>query len=596
MPAPHPGGTSSRADSSRFEPGRAAAVLHGPRAAPIMGWAYPIDGGAGRELSETFDYLIIGAGSAGCVVANRLALASGATLCVLEAGPRDIHPFIHIPAGFMKTVADPSINWLYETLPGEGTAGRRIPQPRGKTLGGSGSINGHVYNRGQRLDYDTWAQMGNRGWGYREVLPYFKRSERRIGAGDGRFRGRDGPFTVTELDWKHPLVDAFIEGALSLGIPRNLDYNGASHEGVALAQRSIYRGRRVSPARAFLHPAMRRGNLDVRTGAHVEGILFEGRRAVGARYLRGGRSLEVRAAREVILCAGVFNSPQILHRSGVGPPALLADLGVPVVRALSGVGENLRDHCYVALVARVKGVDTINERARGLRLAREVLRYAIDRGGLLSLQPTLVYLSWHSDESVRNNDLQVTFTPASYGETYESGLDREPGMTFGGWSHRTESRGYVRASSPDPLAPPLIQPNYLADEMDQRGMLAALRLARRILRSEPLSPYCDGEKTPGEEVTGDDELLAYGRESCSSCYHPMGTCRMGPGGDPGAVVDAELRVHGVEGLRVADASVMPTMPSGNLNAPTLMIAEKAADMILGRSPLPPAELDDPPAS
>ena len=560
-----------------------------------MDRAHAIDGGAGREVSETFDYLIIGAGSAGCVVANRLTQAGGVTVCVLEAGPRDTNPFIHIPAGFMKTVVDPSVNWLYESEPGEGTAGRRIAQPRGKTLGGSGSINGHVYNRGQSLDYDTWAQSGNRGWGYRDVLPYFKRSERRMGAGDERFRGRDGPLTVTDLDWSHPLIDAFIEGAVSLGIPRNPDYNGATQVGVGRTQRSIFGGRRMSPARAFLHPARKRRNLDVRTGMHVERILFDGRRATGVRCLRGGRSLDLRAERGVVLCAGAFNSPQILHRSGVGPPEVLAELGVPVVHALPGVGENLRDHCYVPLVSRVKGVDTINERARGLRFAREILRYAIDRGGLLSLQPTLVYVTWHSDEAARNNDIQVTFTPASYGETYESGLDREPGMTCGGWSHRTESRGYVRASSADPFAPPVIQPNYLADEIDRRGVLAALRLARRILRSGPLSPYYDGEKVPGEDVTGDDELLAYCRESCSSCYHPMGTCRMGPRDDPGAVVDAELRVHGLEGLRVVDASVMPTMTSGNLNAPTLMIAEKASDMILGRSPLPPAELDDLPA-
>ena len=545
-------------------------------------------------MSEIFDYLVIGAGSAGCVLANRLTADGMATLCVLEAGPRDTNPFIHIPAGFMKTVVDPAINWLYETEPGEGTAGRRIPQPRGKTLGGSGSINGHVYNRGQRRDFDTWSQMGNRGWGYRDVLPYFKRSEGRIGPGDDRFRGRDGPFRVTDLDWEHPLIDAFVEGAQSLGIPYNPDYNGATQVGVARVQRSIYRGRRMSPSRAFLRPAMKKRKLTVRTGALVEHIRFEGRRAAGVRYLQGGRSREVRAAREVILCAGVFNSPQILHRSGVGPPELLGALGVPVVHALDGVGENLRDHCYVPLVARVKGVGTINERARGLRLAGEVLRYAFDRRGLLSLQPTLVYVSWHSDESLRNTDLQVTFTPASYGEVYESGLDVEPGVTCGGWLHRTESRGYVRARSRDPREAPVIQPNYLAEEIDRRGMRAALRLARRILATAPFAPYYDGEKLPGKEVESDDELLAYSREHCSSCYHPLGSCRMGPRRDPAAVVDDQLRVHGMEGLRVVDASIMPTMPSANLNAPTLMIAEKASDMILARPPLPPAILDDEP--
>ena len=541
-------------------------------------------------MTETFDYLVIGAGSAGCVIANRLALEGGASVCVLEAGPRDTHPFIHIPAGFMKTVVDPSVNWLYETEPSEGTAGRRIPQPRGKTLGGSGSINGHVYNRGQRRDFDTWAQLGNRGWSYQDVLPYFKRSEGRIGPGDDRFRGRDGPFKVTDLDWTHPLVDAFIEGAVSLGIPCNPDYNGETQEGVGLAQRSIFRGRRMSPARAFLRPAMKNRRLNVRTGTLVERILFEGRRAVGVRCLRGAQSEEIRAAREVILCAGVFNSPQILHRSGVGPPELLSSLGAPVVHPLPGVGENLRDHCYVQVVARAKAVATLNERSRGLRLAKEILHYAIKRRGVLSLQPTLVYVSWHSDETERNTDLQVTFTPGSYGEVFESGLDREPGMSCTVFAQRTESVGYVRARSLDPRESPIIQPNYLAAEIDRRATLAGIRLARRILATPAMAPYHAGETLPGAAATTDDELLAYSRENCSTCYHPMGSCRMGPETDPTAVVDAELRVHRLEGLRIADASIMPTMPSANLNASALMIGEKASDMILGRSPLAPVDL------
>ena len=542
-------------------------------------------------MSEVFDYVVIGAGSAGCVIANRLAVDGNARVCVLEAGPRDTNPFIHIPAGFMKTIVDPRVNWMYETEPSAGTAGRRIAQPRGKTLGGSGSINGHIYNRGQRQDFDTWAQLGNRGWGYRDVLPYFKRSEGFQGSGDEQFHNRNGPFKVTDLDWEHPLNDAFIEGAASLGIPHNPDYNGADQTGVARIPRSIYRGRRMSPARAFLRPAMKTGRVDVRTEAHVEKILFEGKRALGIRYLRAGESHEVRAAREVILCAGVFNSPQILHRSGIGPPALLASIGAPVIHGLEGVGENLRDHVYVPMVSRVKGVDTINEQSRGLRLAMEVLRYVLTRRGLLSLQPSHVYLSWHSDDATRNTDVQVTFTPASYGKAYEAGLDTEPGMTVGAWAHRTESRGYVRAVSTDPHAPPIIQPNYLADEIDQRVTLAGLRLARRVLTTPAMSRYYDGEKTPGTGITTDDELLAYARESCSSAYHPMGTCRMGPMTDPSAVVDDALRVHGLDGLRVVDASIMPTMPSANLNAPTLMIAEKASDMILGKVPLPSAEID-----
>ena len=542
-------------------------------------------------MNQTFDYIIIGAGSAGCVMANRLTLQGDAKVCVLEAGPRDSNIFIHIPAGWYKTVSDASINWLYHTEPSEGSAGRRIAQPRGKTLGGSGSINGNIYNRGQRMDFDTWAQMGNRGWGYADILPYFKRGEKRIGEGDDKFHGRDGTLTITDLDWKHPLVDAFIEGANSLGIPTNPDYNGETQEGIAAAQRTIHRGRRMSPARAFLHPAIKQSNrLEVRTEAHVEHIVFEGKRAVGVRYLRGGRSHEVRAEREVILAAGVFNSPQILHRSGVGPPELLADIGAQVVHALPGVGENLRDHVFAPVVARVKGVETINEMSHGLRLAREVLKYVFTRRGLLALQVTLVYLSWHSDEAVRNTDIQICFTPASYRTGVDFGLNDYPGMTAAAWQHRTESKGYVRARSTDPFEAPIIQPNYLAEEIDRRALLSGVRLARRIYATPALAPYFDGEELPGPAIQADDELLDFCRQNCGTGYHPMGTCRMGPASDPTAVVDDELRVHGMQGLRVVDASIMPTMPSGNLNAPTLMIGEKASDMILGREPLPSVEL------
>ena len=544
-------------------------------------------------MSESFDYIIIGAGSAGCVMANRLALEGGTRVCVLEAGPRDSNIFIHIPAGWYKTVNDANINWLYETEPSDGTAGRRIAQPRGKTLGGSGSINGNIYNRGQRLDFDTWAQMGNRGWSYADILPYFKRGEKRIGEGDDRFHGRNGALTITDLDWKHPLIDAFIEGSGSLGIPHNRDYNGETQIGVSTAQRTIHRGRRMSPARAFLHPARKSTNrLDVRTEAHVEHILFEGKRAVGVRYLRDGQSHEVRAEREVILAAGVFNSPQILHRSGVGPPDLLADIGVPVVHALPGVGENLRDHVGAPVVTRVKGVETINELSHGVRLAGEVLKYLFTRRGLLAIQVTLVYLSWHSDEAVRNTDIQLCFTPGSYRTDVDFGLNDYPGMTAFAWQNRTESRGYVRARSTDPFEAPIIQPNYLAEEIDRRAILSAVRLARRIYATPAMARYVEAEELPGPAIQNDDELLDFCRQNCGTGYHPMGTCRMGPASDATAVVDDELRVHGMEGLRVVDASIMPTMPSGNLNAPTLMIGEKASDMILGRAPLPAVELDN----
>ena len=544
------------------------------------------------QVAETFDYVIIGAGSAGSVITARLSEQPDTSVCVLEAGPPDRNPFIHIPAGFMKTMVNPAINWLYQTEPSAGTGGRRIGQPRGKTLGGSGSINGHVYNRGQSMDYNVWAQLGNRGWGYADVLPYFKRTERRIGDGDDRFRGRDGEFVVENLRWQHPLLDAFIAGAASLGIPENPDYNGARQEGVSRAQRSIYRGRRMGPAQAFLRPAMRRRNVEVRTRALVDKILFEGKRAVGVRYLLGDTPKEVRARREVILCGGAFNSPQLLQRSGVGPAALLKDIKVPVVHALAGVGENLRDHYAMRISARVKNITTINERARGVRLTGEVVKYLVGAPSILELQPTLVYCFWKSRDTLQNSDIQLTFTPASYKEGVQAQLDQEPGMTCAGWQQRPESKGYVWARSADPRAAPLIQPNYLRDEQDQQTLLAATRLARLLLRTAPLAPYYAGEVFPGEQVESDAELLDAIRQRSTTCFHPMGTCRMGPASDPTAVVDEQLRVYGLEGLRVADASIMPTMPSANTHAATLMIAEKAADMIRGRAPLCAVDLAD----
>ena len=448
---------------------------------------------------ETYDYVIVGAGSAGSVLANRLTADGTTSVCVLEAGPRDWHPYIHIPAGFIKTYHDARVNWLYSMEPGPWTGGRRILAPRGKTLGGSSSINGHIYNRGQPMDFDTWAQLGNRGWGYADVLPYFRRMERRIGDGDPTFRGRDGNLTVTDIDWRHPLCDAFIEGAVEAGIPRNPDYNGKIQEGVAYAQRTILNGRRVSAARAFLHPAMQRPNLRVLTHAHTTNLVLDGKRAVGVRYLKGGHdgtAYEVRARREVILAAGSYNSPQLLQLSGIGPAELLKSLGIPVQHALAGVGENLRDHYAPRFVARVKNIDTINQRVRGLRLAGEVAKWLFTRKGVLALSPTHVYCFWRSDPAVANSDIQLTFTPASYREGVQGELEREPGMTVASWQQRPESRGYVRLRSSDPFEAPVIQPNYLALESDRRVLLAGhaarpaaaqVEAARALLRPRGLS-------------------------------------------------------------------------------------------------------------
>jgi choline dehydrogenase len=542
---------------------------------------------------ETFDYVIVGAGSAGSVLANRLSEDGAASVLVLEAGPSDWHPFIHIPAGFIKTFHDPRVNWLYSMEPSEWTGGRRILAPRGKTLGGSSAINGHIYNRGQRMDFDTWAQMGNRGWGYADVLPYFRRMERRLGDGDSTYRGRDGALTVSDLDWRHPLCEAFIAGAVSLGIPRNPDYNGAVQEGVAYAQRTINNGRRVSAATAFLHPARKRRNVTVRTRAHTTELLLEGRRCVGVAYTlggRGGAARTVRASREVILSAGAYNSPQLLQLSGIGPAPLLQSLGIPVRHALAGVGEGLRDHYAPRFTARVKNIDTINERARGLRLAREVIRYLTTRKGILALNPTLIYCFWRSEPHIANSDLQFTFTPASYREGVQGELDLEPGMTIASWQQRPESRGWVRLRSSDPFEAPIIQPNYLAEESDRRVLLAGMKLARRLLKTEPLRPYYAYEDFPGDKVESDAELLGAAKQRGTTTFHPSGTCRMGPPSDPLAVVDDRLRVHGLEGLRVIDASIMPTMLSANLNAATLMLADKASDLIRGRAPPEPVVL------
>jgi choline dehydrogenase len=534
---------------------------------------------------ETFDYVIVGAGSAGCVLANRLSEDLSTSICVLEAGPSDWHPYIHLPAGFIKTFHMRSINWAYQQEPGPWTGGRSIYAPRGKTLGGSSSINGHIFNRGQRLDFDTWAQLGNRGWSYSDVLPHFKRLERRIGEGDDAYRGREGNLVVTTMEWKDTLCEAFMAGAISLGIPRNPDYNGAIQEGVSYAQRTIQNGLRVSAAKAFLHPARKRGNVDVRTHAHATQIILEGKRAVGVRYMKGGgrgTPIEVRANKEVILSGGSYNSPQLLQLSGIGSPELLRSHGIEVRHALAGVGEGLQDHYAPRTVARVKNIKTINQLRQGWHLWVEALKWATTRRGLLSLSPTMVYCFWHSGETTESSDLQLTFTPASYKEGVQGQLEDEPGMTVASWQQRPESRGYVRIRSADPFAAPIIQTNYLTAELDRRVVVAGMKLARRLLKSAPLAPYYDYEDFPGPGVQSDDEFLDAVTQRGTTTFHPGCTCRMGPADSTWAVVDDHLRVHGLQGLRVVDASIMPRMISANLNASTLMIADKASDLIRGR--------------
>ena len=535
-------------------------------------------------MSSEFDYVVVGAGSAGCILASRLTESGKNTVCLLEAGPPDWNPFIHIPAGFIKTLYNPKINWMYEAEPTYWTADRIIDVPRGKTLGGSSSINGHIYNRGQRLDYDTWSQRGNRGWGYADILPYFKRCEQRIGAGDDTFRGRDGNLQVTDLNYKHPLCEAFMEGAGELGIPRNLDYNGSSQEGISYVQRTTYRRRRVSTARAFLNPAKKRSNLKVVTNAFVTRILLDSKTARGVEFSKGGQGGElsqVSAKKEVILSGGTINSPQLLQLSGIGEGALLRSLGIEVVHELPGVGENLRDHYAPRFCARVKGIETINEQSKGVKLLGEIAKYFVGGRSILNLSPSMVYGFWHSDPVAKNNDIQFVFAPASYKLGKHGLLADHPGFTVAAWQHRPDSKGWVRLRSVDPFEKPIIQPNYLSEESDRAVTIKAMKLARSLMHTKSMSPYFDGEEYPGSEIESDDELLDAARHWGSTTYHVMGTCRMGPDSDPMAVVDDNLRVKGIANLRVIDASIMPTMLSANLNAGAMMIGEKGADLVLG---------------
>ncbi len=537
----------------------------------------------------TYDYVIVGAGAAGCLLASRLSEDPGVSVCLLEAGPRDRNPLIHIPAGFIKVGHDPAYTWDFQTEPGAGIDGRSVTTRMGRTLGGSSSINGFNYTRGAAEDFNAWSALGNAGWSYPEVLPYFKRTEKRLGPHDARYRGSEGLLPITDCDWRHPLCDAFIAGASQMGLPAHVDYNAGSQFGAGYYQRWIYKGRRFSAAKAFLGPARGRPNLYVLTGAHVTRVLFEVKRAVGVQYqaAEGGLVQAVRARREVILSAGAANTPKLLQLSGVGSRAVLQDQGIDVVHNLAGVGENFHDHCMVRSVVKVAGVETINSTARGLRLAREIVRWTLGKPSLMAISPSVAFAFAKLSEASTRADLQFHFSPGSYASGIAGKLDDFPGMTLGFYQLRPRSRGYVRLRSANPFDLPLIQPNYLTHPEDQRAVIGGLRLARALLHSDALLPYCLQDDFPPVSATSDDALLASARERGGTAWHFMGTCKMGQADDPEAVVDSELRVMGLEGLRVVDASVMPMMPSGNTGAPTMMIAEKASDLIRGNPPLMP---------
>lgn len=527
----------------------------------------------------SYDHVIVGAGSAGCVLANRLSADGRRRVLLLEAGPTDSDPWIRIPAGMGRLFTNPKVNWRYHYEPEPGLDNRRIYLPRGKVLGGSSAINGHVYMRGVPGDYDFWEQSGNAGWGWQGVLPYFLRSERHAG-GDSDHHSGQGELGVARLSHPHTASQDFVAAAQQLGVRWNDDFNGSSQEGVGYLEFNLKDGMRCSSATAFLKPARGRSNLRVVTGAMVERITMADGRATGVRYRQGAEAHEVQA-REVILSGGAVNSPQLLMLSGIGEPEELRRHGVEVVHRLPGVGKNLHDHVYAHCMAFVEPGYSINRIiSSNLRLVPHVLRYLARRDGLLLTAAAQVGMFVRVDPEAATPDLQIQFRPFSMavGKDGRMASEPEPVVTASCACLRPRSRGRLWLKSADPLQAPGMVANFLVDEADQRVMIEGLRWIRRIYSTQPLAGHVTAERTPGAERQTDDELLAYLRANAQSMYHPVGTCRMGV--DEGAVVDPRLRVRGVAGLRVVDASVMPAIPSGNTNAPTIMIAEKAADMII----------------
>src|SRR6202047_4734428 len=530
-----------------------------------------------RDVPREFDYVIVGAGSAGWVVANRLSADGKNSVLLLEAGPKDTNLWIHVPLGYGRLFKEKTVNWMYQTEPEPGLDGRSVFQPRGKVLGGSSSINGLLYIRGQHEDYDRWRQHGNHGWGFDDVLPYFKKAEdQHRGADD--FHGIGGPLPVSDLGHPDPLSAAFIAAAAEAGLPVNRDFNGASQEGAGFFQTTTRHGRRASAAVAYLRPAKGRHNLRVETAALAQRIVFAGHRAVAVEYRQAGSLRTARARKEILVAGGAFNSPQLLQLSGVGSAELLRKHGIDVVLDARGVGHDLQDHMQVRVVMRcsqrITLNDIVNHHVRKILMG---LRSAAFRTGPLTIAAGTSGAFFKTNPRLATPDIQIPFLPFSTDKMGEK-LHSFSGFSASVCQLRPESRGSLRIRSADPAAPPEIRINYLATEVDRAANVEGLKILRKILQAPALTSYVVEEVDPGIKIMSDEALLAYCRARGSTIYHPTSTCRMGS--DPLAVVDQRLRVRGLEGLRVVDGSIMPDLVSGNTNAAIIMIAEKASDMIL----------------
>ena len=532
----------------------------------------------GFKMDNNFDYIIVGAGSAGCAVANRLSENPKNKVLLIEAG-RAFHPVSRLPASFALLIDNPLANWRYRSEPEESTANREIPIPRGKLLGGSSSINGLVYVRGNKLDYDTWAQMGNTGWSYEDVLPFFKKMENYQGEVTD-IRGNDGPLKVSEVNDRNPIYDGLFKAAEENNIPLNKDYNGEEQEGIGYTQTTIFKGERMSAEVAYLRPIKSRKNLTIVTNSLVTRLLFEEKKCVGLEVKQKNKSIRYLTTKEIILCGGAINSPQILELSGIGNRDILEEKGISVIHELKGVGENLRDHIAPRIVYKItKPGIAYNDKARGLNLLKQIANYVFKRDGFLTLPSAPVVGFFKTRKELAAPDIQVHFIP--YKVVLENGkrkLGVEPGITCTVNQNLPESRGSIHIKSKNPEEPPAIKFNFLSNSLDRETLVSGVKLIRKIMNSETMQEFCGEEVQPGKNLDTDEDILNFIKEKAETVYHPSGTCKMGF--DQEAVVDKSLKVHGIKGLRIADASIMPTLVSGNTNAVCMMIGERCADFIL----------------